>query len=121
MAWQIDTTDEFDLWFARLMEDQQDSVLAAIEKLEEYGPRLGRPFVDTLKGSRHKNMKELRPPKGHLRVLFAFDLERTAILLVGGDKTNRWSEWYKEMIPIAEQLLDRRLARQRERRKGDRQ
>ena len=65
--------------------------------------------MDTIKGSRHANMKELRPPAGSVRILFAFDPRRAAILLLGGDKTNRWREWYREMIPIADILYDEYL------------
>lgn len=58
-------------------------------------------------------MKELRPPTGNIRILFAFDPKRTAILLIGGDKTNRWTAWYKRMIPIADRIYDQHLARMR--------
>lgn len=58
--------------------------------------------ADTLEGSRHPNMKELRPLGSNIRVLFAFDPRRAAILLIGGDKTDRWREWYEEMIPVAD-------------------
>lgn len=75
---------------------------------------MGRPLVDTVKKSRHKNMKELRPPTGNIRILFAFDRMRSAILLVGGDKTNRWKKWCDEMIPIADRLFDDHLAHQKE-------
>jgi len=54
-------------------------------------------------------MKELRPRSGHIRILFAFDPRRTAVLLLGGDKTHRWKEWYKEMIPAADDLYDNYL------------
>jgi hypothetical protein len=78
--------------------------------LEEHGPSLARPFADTVRGSRHANMKELRPRGGNLRVFFAFDPRRAAILLIGGDKTNRWQEFYTEMIPRADALYDDHLA-----------
>jgi len=84
-------------------------VTAAVELLEQGGPALGRPLVDTLKGSRHPNMKELRPRGGQMRVLFAFDPRRMAILLLGGDKSRRWSGWYAEAIPAADQLYDEHL------------
>ncbi len=83
--------------------------MAAVDKLEERGPALGRPFVDTIEGSRHSNMKELRPPGGNIKVHFAFDPRRTAILLLGGDKTGRWKEWYEEMIPVADRLYEEYL------------
>lgn len=83
--------------------------MAAIELLEERGPQLGRPIVDTVKASRHKNMKELRPGsagRSELRVLFAFDPNRQAILLVAGDKAGNWKTWYKTNIPVADDLFD---------------
>jgi hypothetical protein len=55
-------------------------------------------------------MKELRPPTGHLRILFAFDPRRAAILLIEGDKRHRWSDWYRITVPIADQLYDEHLA-----------
>ncbi len=82
---------------------------AAIDMLQEHGPRLGRPAVDSIKGSRHHNMKELRSRGGHLRALFAFDPSRSAIVLVGGDKSNDWSGWYRRMIPAADRLYDEHL------------
>ena len=92
-----------------VMEDDQDDIDAAVRFLLEYGPALGRPFVDTIHRSRHANMKELRPQSSQIRVLFVFDPRRTAILLIGGDKTNRWNEWYARMIPVADQLYDEHL------------
>ena len=89
---------------------EQEAITAAVEVLAEDRPGLGRPRVDTVKGSRHANMKELRPPSGSIRILFAFDPRRTAILLIGGAKTGRWRRWYAEMIPIADRLYDQHLA-----------
>lgn len=89
--WHVEYTDAFGAWFERLDLGDQDRVAAAVEVLEELGPALGRPFVDRIASSRHSNMKELRPRGGHLRVLFAFDPRRVAVLLVGGDKRGRWS------------------------------
>jgi hypothetical protein len=108
-VWQVDYTDEFGSWWDALSADEQERVTAAVELLERYGPALGRPIVDTLEGSRHANMKELRPRGGHLRVLFAFDPRRTAILLCGGDKSGLWNAWYAEAIPTADQLFDDHL------------
>lgn len=59
-------------------------------------------------------MKELIPPGGHIRVLFAFDPRRTAILLVGGDKRDRWNEWYGEMVPLTDELYDKHLEQLRQ-------
>ncbi len=104
--WEVEYTDTFGVWWDELTEDEQDRVTAAVELLEQGGPALGRPLVDTLKGSRHPNMKELRPRGGHIRVLFAFDPRRMAILLLGGDKSQRWGSWYAEAIPAADALYD---------------
>jgi hypothetical protein len=109
MAWEVEYTDQFGQWYRELDERSRDRVVAAVEILEEQGPGLARPFVDTVKGSRHANMKELRPRGGSLRILFAFDPRRVAILLIGGDKTNRWQAWYREFIPIADRLYDEHL------------
>ena len=102
--WEVFGTEEFETWYRSLTDAQQDDVNAAVNELERLGPGLGRPWVDTLKGARLTNMKELRPRGGHLRVLFAFDPRRAAILLLGGDKTDRWDEWYAETLPKADRL-----------------
>ncbi len=86
-----------------LDEEEYDQVVTALQALGVDGPALGRPFVDTVKGSRHKNMKELRPRGTHIRLLFAFDPLRQAVVLVAGDKTNRWKQWYEENIPVADE------------------
>jgi len=88
MTWTVLFHDAFDTEFSELTEDLQDELLAHARLLAEFGPNLGRPTVDTLKGSRHTNMKELRFSwNGQVwRVAFAFDPQRQAILLVGGDK-----------------------------------
>lgn len=99
-------SEETEAWIAALSDAEWRAVLAAIELLEEGGPALGRPAVDTIKGSRHKNMKELRSVGGHLRVLFAFDPKRQAILLLGGDKAGDWIGWYERNVPIADDLFD---------------
>ncbi|MHB8380653.1 MAG: type II toxin-antitoxin system RelE/ParE family toxin [Acidimicrobiales bacterium] len=96
-------------WLHELDQDSFEQVIAALELLEERGPQLGRPLVDTVKTSRHKNMKELRPGskgRSELRILFAFDIERNAILLVAGDKSRSWKKWYQENIPLADSQLD---------------
>jgi DNA-binding Xre family transcriptional regulator len=84
VPWNIETTADFDQWFNDLSTKEQKRVVAGVEALRREGPRLTRPLVDTLKGSKHPNMKELR--RGSIRILFAFDPERSAVLLVGGDK-----------------------------------
>ncbi len=89
--------------------DEQGSIDQAVDALVRQGPALGRPWADTIKTSRHSHMKELRPRRGHLRVLFAFDPRRTAILLIGGDKTGHWETWYVHMVPVADRLYDQHL------------
>lgn len=109
MVWEVEYTDEFGEWWETLTEDEQDAIDAAVELLEQRGPALGRPLVDTIKQSRHANMKELRPTKS-LRVLFAFDPRRVAILLIGGDKSGAWNRWYEKTVPLADQLYEDHLA-----------
>src|SRR5450755_694937 len=109
-AWVIEYTDQFGAWWITLSVEEQRALTAAIELLERDGPTLGRPLVDTITASRHANMKELRPPATSLRVLFAFDPRRTAILLIGGDKHGQWQRWYREFIPVADRLYDEHLA-----------
>ena len=108
--WNVEFTDQFEEWWETLSGDEQRALTAAVQLLERDGPALGRPLADTIKGSRHRNMKELRPPATALRVLFAFDPRRTAILLIGGNKQHRWREWYVEFIPVADSLYDAHLA-----------
>jgi hypothetical protein len=108
-VWEVEVTDQFLAWLDGLDTDRADAVIEAIDALEVGGPGLGRPFVDTVKGSRHSNMKELRPRGSHLRVLFALDPRRHAIVLLGGDKRGRWQAWYREAIPAADALYDEHL------------
>lgn len=109
MAWEVEYTDEFEAWWDTLTVQEQKRVDAAVDALMEGGPALGRPLVDTLRTSRHANMKELRPHGTNIRILFAFDPRRVSILLIGGDKSGRWNEWYREAVPLADQLYDDHL------------
>jgi hypothetical protein len=82
-------------------------VAQAVAALREEGPALGRPLVDRIQGSKVHHLKELRPGsagRSEIRVLFAFDPTRSALLLLGGDKAGNWQRWYRQNIPIAEQL-----------------
>ncbi|MCT1908180.1 type II toxin-antitoxin system RelE/ParE family toxin [Brachybacterium paraconglomeratum] len=109
--WQVDIAAIAD-WLRALDDDSREQVVAAVELLEEHGPHLGRPLVDTVSGSRHRRMKELRPGSSgssELRILFAFDPGRQAILLVAGDKSGNWKSWYRRNIPLADDLFDEHL------------
>jgi hypothetical protein len=109
--WEVEFTDEFGHWWDQLSADEQESVAASVELLRQLGPQLPRPHADTVKDSRHSNMKELRTQhQGRpLRTLFAFDPRRCAILLIGGDKTGD-KRFYERLIPLADELYDLHLA-----------
>ncbi len=111
--WVIETTDTFDKWFEAMDETDRINVLAALRVLEERGPLLSRPYADTVYGSRHRNMKELRiQSKGlPLRAFFAFDSRRHAIMLCGGGKVGNEKRFYQTMIPIADREYSAHLAR----------
>ena len=107
MAWKVETTGEYDVWFFEQTEDSQASIQMKVEFLKQYGPQLPRPHADTLKGSRLSNLKELRAQtENHLfRVAFIFDEERKAVLLIGGDKKGKNETWfYKRLIKQAEEI-----------------
>ncbi len=110
MAWEVEYTDEFGAWWVSLTEAEQSSVAASVGLLEARGPSLGYPHSSAIKGSRHGQMRELRTQhSGHpIRTLYAFDLRRAAILLIGGDKTGD-GRWYEVHVPIADQLYDDHL------------
>jgi hypothetical protein len=110
LMWEVEYTNEFEEWWNSLSESEQSDVDASVGLLEEFGPNLGRPFCDTVYGSKHGNMKELRTQSsGHpLRTLFAFDPTRTAILLVGGDKKGD-DRFYKKLIKLADELFSKHL------------
>ena len=107
MQWNVEYTDEFLAWWRTLTEAGQDAVTESVKLLAARGPQLARPHADTVKGSRHNHMKELRTQHAGrpLRTFFAFDPHRTAILLIGGDKSGD-KRFYKRMIPFADRLYD---------------
>jgi hypothetical protein len=115
MEWEIEFDEEFSTWFESLEEDLQDEIKATLKVLAELGPALRRPRVGKIEGSKHSEMKELVVQyKGDpWRILFAFDPQRHAILLVGGDKTGD-KRWYKTNIPIADARFDKHLAELKE-------
>lgn len=119
MSWVVEIGDEFEPEFDALHEDVQAQILALARVLEAFGPLLGRPHVDTLKGSRHANMKELRfsATDGEWRLAFAFDLKRRAILLIAGDKSGQSEKrFYRELIRKADDRFDAHLGRLRRKR-----
>lgn len=112
--WSVLVGDEFEAEFFKLPREVQDETLAMARLLQRFGPHLGRPRVDTLSGSRHANMKELRfdAANGVWRVAFAFDPKRRAILLVAGDKSGgSQKRFYRELIRKADQRFDAHLER----------
>jgi hypothetical protein len=105
MVWEVEVSDEFIEWYDSLNEQEGVSVDGAVDMLVEYGPTLGRPYVDTLNGSVYPNMKELRiQHQGRpYRILFAFDPRRNAYLILGGDKTGD-RDWYVDAICRADAI-----------------
>ncbi|MEH6661348.1 MAG: type II toxin-antitoxin system RelE/ParE family toxin [Parasphingorhabdus sp.] len=113
MTWDVEFHVDFESEFAKLDEAVQDELLAMAGLLEIYGPQLGRPHADTLSGSRHANMKELRfgAADGVWRVAFAFDPERKAMILIAGDKSGgSQKRFYKNLINKADKRFDAHLA-----------
>ena len=117
--WAVEVAPEFDPELLALLPEVRVELLAQARIVEQFGPMAGRPRVDTLKGSKHANMKELRfdAADGVWRVAFAFDLERKAILLVAGDKSGKSERtFYRRLIAIADKRFDTHLARLKRRR-----
>jgi len=113
VRWDVEFYVDFALEFDQLEEEVQDELLAHVHLLEEFGPALGRPWADTLKGSKHANMKELRfkAADGVWRVAFAFDRRRRAILLVAGDKSGGSEKrFYRELIREADERFGKHLS-----------
>jgi hypothetical protein len=110
VAWEVEFTDEFEAWWHSLTETEQGKVDARVTLLMERGPNLGFPFSSQVRSSRYPEMRELRAQAGGdpLRMLYAFDSRRTAILLVAGDKTGD-DRWYETNVPIADRLFEEHL------------
>ncbi|WP_339056794.1 type II toxin-antitoxin system RelE/ParE family toxin [Candidatus Regiella endosymbiont of Tuberolachnus salignus] len=102
--WTVIFTPRFDVWLQEQEEGMQEKILADLTNLETYGSKLSRPYADTVKGSRHKNMKELRVQYSGrpVRAFFAFDPKRQAIVLCAGDKSND-KRFYDTMIRVADE------------------
>jgi hypothetical protein len=111
MAYELRFFGEVWSWIETLRKEDPDSydhVIAALERLQEGGPAVRRPTVGTIRGSRFRNMRELRPRSGSrvsIRMLFAFDPGRRAIFLVAGNKAaeHQWAAWYGKAIPEADE------------------
>lgn len=113
MAWDVDFHSQFVPEFEALDQDVQDGLYAHVDALKIFGPQMGRPRVDTLAGSRHANMKELRldAADGVWRFAFAFDPVRRAIILCGGDKSGgSQKRFYRQLIDRADARFDANLA-----------
>lgn len=115
VAWEVEFTDEFHQWWNSLKETEQDDVALSVRHLIEFGPALGFPYSSKVTTSRHPQMRELRTQSGGrpLRTLYAFNPLRTAILLIGGDKTGD-DRWYQTTVPVADRLFDGHLKELRE-------
>jgi len=110
MQWDVEYTDEFGQWWSSLSEAEQESIAASVQLLEARGPNLGYPHSSGISGSSHSHMRELRTQhEGRpYRTLYAFDPRRSAILLIGGDKTGK-DRWYDAFVPLADRLYDEHL------------
>jgi hypothetical protein len=114
VAWTVIWHPAVAEWRETLDDNSYQQVVAAVDMLAEQGPVLPRPLADTVKGSRHHKMKELRPGssgRSEIRILFAFDPQRSAVLLVAGDKAQEWDSWYKQAIPLADDRYDEHIER----------
>jgi len=110
MTWNVEYTDEFGEWWGTLTEAEQTDIVAAVGLLEVRGPALPYPYSSDVRGSRFGQMRELRiQHRGSpYRILYAFDPERTAILLIGGNKTGN-RRWYEKFVPMADRLFAEHL------------
>jgi hypothetical protein len=110
-AWEVEYTDEFESWWLTLDERGQEAVGSVVDRLAEQGTALGYPHSSQIKGARHGHMRELRAQCAGrpLRVFYAFDPRRSAILLLGGDKRGD-SRFYERMVAVADRLYEQHLA-----------
>jgi hypothetical protein len=110
MAWAVEFSDEFGEWWDGLDAAEQKSVDFSVILLSEAGPTLKMPHSSGVESSRHKHMRELRiQHQGRpYRVLYAFDSRRTAILLIGGDKSGN-DRWYEKYVPKGDDIYDQHL------------
>jgi hypothetical protein len=106
----VEYTDEFSQWWHELAEEQQEDITATVLILMDLGPQLPFPHSSGIEGSRHRHMRELRVQSSGkpIRVFYAFDPRRMAILLIGGDKTGD-TRFYAKLIPLADRLYDEHI------------
>lgn len=107
MAWEVEYTDEFEVWWVKLDEEEQIDIDAVVSLLEEKGPHLPYPYSSDVKGAKYDALRELRiQHKGKpYRILYVFDPRRVAILLIGGKKVGG-RRWYDKFVPLAEKIYD---------------
>ena len=111
LGWNVEYADWFGLWWDGLTVEEQEDIVPVVRLLEEHGPGLRFPYSSGISGSRHSHMRELRIQHAGrpYRILYAFDPRRSAILLLGGDKTGN-DRWYEQNIPTADDIYDDHLA-----------
>ena len=110
MAWEIEGSDEYQEWLRDLTPRQQRDISKSLDRLAQYGISLDYPYTSRVNSSRHRRMRELRVQSGGrpLRIFYAFDPLRAAILLIGGEKTGN-DRFYRQYVPIADRIYDRHL------------
>jgi hypothetical protein len=117
--WEVEYTDEFGEWWDTLSWDEQAVVDSGVSLIEQSGPALAFPYSSSVKQSRHGNMRELRCQYSGkpVRIFYAFDPGRTAILLIGGNKTGD-DRFYDTMVPKADKIYDEYLKETRRKKNG---
>lgn len=108
-TWEVISSKEYKDWRKTLSDEELEVVIVAVVHLRSAGPALRRPLSGQIKASAFANMKELIPTIGNIRILYIFDPERRAVLLLGGDKTDNWTDWYRTNIPVADAIYQRHL------------
>jgi len=119
MAWEIEYTDEFGVWWNSLNEEEQIDIDSVVGLLEEKGPHLPYPYSSDIEGTKYGEVRELRiQHKGKpYRIIYAFDPRRTAVLLIGGRKTGG-KRWYEKYVPLAEKIYKEHLKSLKDKRGG---
>jgi len=110
MAWEVEFTDEFEQWWESLTESEQNGIDRTVRILKQLGPLLTEPYSKSVLTSRYSHMRELRVQHGGepIRILYAFDPRRVALLLLGGNKTGD-DRWYEQCVPKADVLYEQHL------------